>query len=232
MEDFQGLLLSGDHEILHTVLHWCLQRFEHLQKRAYLARFLMPVEIPAEFMGEDLVMDLSQRLKELQADFKEVHKTVDHVRSQGARPGELKNEIAQLEQEKTQLRSKIQKLKRDAENEGANFDEMLKVTSALRKEQEEELRIHDRLREYRRLLQEAENRFNEVNRRLSELRSSGVQGQTAEQLFQKLQKDVKELSERRDSLEAAIVEREVRSGCLTRVRVLIRVIVCRHNLEF
>jgi uncharacterized coiled-coil DUF342 family protein len=79
-------------------------------------------------MNEDLVVDLSQHLKELQADFKEVHKTADQLRNTGARPGELKNEITQLEQERTQLKNKIQKLKRDAENEGANFEEMLKVT--------------------------------------------------------------------------------------------------------
>jgi hypothetical protein len=79
----------------------------------------------------------------------------------------------------------------------------------LRKEQEEELRIHDRLREYRRGVQEAEARYNDSSRRLSELRSSGVQNQNAEQLFTKLQKDVRELADRRDALEAAVVEREV-----------------------
>ena len=43
----------------------------------------MPLEIPAEFMGEELIDELSQRLKEMQADFKEVHKTVEQIRSTG-----------------------------------------------------------------------------------------------------------------------------------------------------
>ncbi|RYG96659.1 hypothetical protein EON65_54070 [archaeon] len=73
-DDFLSLLLNGDKEILYTVMFWCLQRFEHLQKRAYLAKFLMPVEIPAEFMNEDLILELSQTLKDLQVDFKEVSK--------------------------------------------------------------------------------------------------------------------------------------------------------------
>ena len=36
-------------------MHWCLQRYDHLKKRAYLSKFLMPTEIPAEFMNDELV---------------------------------------------------------------------------------------------------------------------------------------------------------------------------------
>jgi intraflagellar transport protein 81 len=127
MDDFTNLLLEGDKEMLQTIMHWCLQKFEHLQKRAYLARFLMPVEIPAEFFNDDLIAELSQRLKELQTDFKEVHKAADQSRSSGAKPAELKAEIAQLEQEKTHLQNKIQKMKKDMNVDEEYFREMLKV---------------------------------------------------------------------------------------------------------
>ena len=90
MEDFQSLLMQGDKEVLHQIMHWTLQRFEHLQKRAYLSKYLMPVEVPPEFANEDLIMDMSQRLKEMQAEFKEVHKAVDQIRASGPRPAELK----------------------------------------------------------------------------------------------------------------------------------------------
>ena len=71
-EDFQTMLSNGDKDILHSVMHWCLQKFEHLQKRAYLARYLLPIDIPSEFLGDDLVVELSQRLREMQQQFKEV----------------------------------------------------------------------------------------------------------------------------------------------------------------
>eukprot|EP01031_Cornospumella_fuschlensis_P052194 gene52194-63799_t len=122
-DDFHSLLLNGDKEILYTVMYWCLQRFEHLQKRAYLAKFLMPVEIPAEFMNEDLILELSQTLKDLQVDFKEVHKTYEQVRSTGVRPADLKAEIAQLEQERSQLNNKIMKMKRDVDVDEDKFKE-------------------------------------------------------------------------------------------------------------
>ena len=86
---------------------------------------------------------------------------------------------------------------------------LAQVTSALRKEQEEEVRIHERLREYKKGLQIAEVRLAETNRRLSDLRGSGVQSQTAEQLLAKLQKDVRELADRREVLETSIADREI-----------------------
>lgn len=127
MEDFHGLLLSGDTEILHTVMHWCLQRLDHLKKRAYLSKYLMPLEVPPEFLNEDLIIELSQSLKEMQIDFKGIHKAVDQLRGSGTRPAELKAEITQLEQERIQLQSKIQLMKKNSKNEG-NFEEMLKVS--------------------------------------------------------------------------------------------------------
>ena len=68
MEDFQNMLMSGDKDILHDVMHWCLFRFDHLQKKSYLSKFLMPIDIPQEYMQDDLIVELSQRVKELQGE--------------------------------------------------------------------------------------------------------------------------------------------------------------------
>lgn len=127
VEDFQNLLLNTDKEVLYTIMHWTLQRFEHIQKRAYLAKYLMPLDIPAEFLNEDLIAELSQRLKELQVDFKEVHKAVEQVRSSGVKPSDLKAEIAQLEQERVQLQNKIARMRKDMNVDEDRFKEMLKV---------------------------------------------------------------------------------------------------------
>lgn len=209
LEDFQNLLFNSDKEILYTILNWCLQRFEHLQKRAYLAKYLMPLDIPAEFLNEDLVAELSQRLKELQVDFKEIHKQVEQVRASGVKPSDLKQEIQQLEQEKVQLQNKISRMRKDMNVDEDRFKEMLKATSALRKEQENEVMIHERLREHRKAAQEADMRYQEVNKRYSELKSSGIQNQSAEQILSKLQADVTELNNRREMVEKIMSEREL-----------------------
>ena len=209
-EDFQESLLQGDKDVLTTIMFWCLQNFDKLQKKSYLAKFLLPVDIPPDFQGDELIMDLQSSLKDLQQEFKIVHKEIDQIRqTTGARPQELKNEIHQLEQERVQLQNKVSRMKKEVQPDDNYFQEMLKATSTLRKEQEEEMRIHDRLMEGRRALQEADMRLSDASKRLNDLRSGGTQNQTAEQLHSKLQRDVKELQDRRETLDSAVVEREM-----------------------
>lgn len=66
----------------------------------------------------------------------------------------------------------------------------------------------ERLREHRKNAQEADLRYNDANKRLSEMKSSGIRNQTAEQILSKLQSDVKELNDRRENIEKIMSERE------------------------
>lgn len=50
-------------------MHWCLQRLPQLKKRAYLARYLMPVEVPVEFMQDQALMDLHESYREFQVSY-------------------------------------------------------------------------------------------------------------------------------------------------------------------
>ncbi len=117
VEHFIEFLQHGDKETLHTVMHWSLHRFDHLKKRAYLAKFLMPIDIPPDFMGDNLITDLLASLKDMQDEFKGLHKNVDLARNSGTKPAEFKAEITQLEQERTQLTAKITKLKKESGDE-------------------------------------------------------------------------------------------------------------------
>jgi intraflagellar transport protein 81 len=81
------------------------------------------------------------------------------------------------------------------------------VTSALRKEQEEEARIYEKMRELRNGLHEADARFNDATRRANETKSQGIYSQSAEELLTKLQQDVRELMNRNDSLENSVSQR-------------------------
>jgi intraflagellar transport protein 81 len=128
LEDFTGLMMAGDKEVLHSVLLWLLQRFEQLQKRAYLAKYLMPIDIPTDYLSDPLVDELLQNMKQLQNEFKDIHKNVDQLRAEGSRPAELRAEIIQLEQERSQLTAKIQRLTRETKEDESYFKEMLKVT--------------------------------------------------------------------------------------------------------
>ena len=64
------------------------------KKRAYIARFLYPVDVPQEFMQDEVLADVHQHYKHLQGEFKRAHQTVEQVRKQPIHPTEMKAEIA------------------------------------------------------------------------------------------------------------------------------------------
>lgn len=49
--------MTGSKPVIHPILHWLLQRVPELKKRAYLARFLVKLEVPAEFLQDDVIGD-------------------------------------------------------------------------------------------------------------------------------------------------------------------------------
>jgi hypothetical protein len=69
---------------------------------------------------------VQSHLKALQGEFKEVHITVDKLRSNKLSPGDLKGEIQQLQSEKSQLKEKIDQLKKRTSSM-PGFTDMLAV---------------------------------------------------------------------------------------------------------
>ncbi|CAM9267755.1 unnamed protein product, partial [Chrysoparadoxa australica] len=186
-------LAIGEKQVLYPVLYWLLQRLPQLQKRAYLGRYLMPVDVPVEYTQDPTLLEVMENYKALQQEFKHTHKAVDQLRGNDLRPGELKTEIAQLEDEKRQLQDKIEKLKRNTSDE-PGFEEMLEVTSRLRAVQEEEGRLAEKVHEQRILLNQAEARLEDTTRRLQRLRQSSNNSQSAQAVLGQLAGDVQELA--------------------------------------
>jgi intraflagellar transport protein 81 len=194
VERFQGLLMRADRNVVYPLLHYLVQRLPQLKKRAYLARFLMTIKIPQQFALDPQVAEVFGQYKELQKEFKDVHKTLDRLQGSSLSPGDLKKEITQLEEEKHQLHDKIENLQRKT-NGMEGFEELLKVTSALRREQEEEAKLDERMAEQQSQLAMAGRRYQEISRKLIDLKQSmGSDGSiSAEQLLERLEEDVRAL---------------------------------------
>lgn len=195
-DTFTEGLMYGEKTVVYPILHWVLQRLPALQKRAYLARYLMPIEVPADFLQDETLSDIYARYKEMQNEFKAVHKTVDQLRASDLKPGELKAEITQLEDERKQLADKIERLKRQVASE-EGFEAMLAATSRLRQEQEEEAKLAERAREQRFQLHQAEARAADAGRRLAALKD-GAASQNAEAMLRQLEAEVAALARRSD----------------------------------
>ncbi|XP_012586672.1 PREDICTED: intraflagellar transport protein 81 homolog isoform X2 [Condylura cristata] len=85
MSTFRQGLVIGSKPVIYPVLHWLLQRTSELKKRAYLARFLIKLEVPSEFLQDEIVADTN------------------------------KQDISAMEEEKDQLIKRVERLKKRVE---------------------------------------------------------------------------------------------------------------------
>lgn len=175
LEAFMQGLATGKRDVLYPVLHWLLLELDKLKKRAYLARFLIPIEVPQEFFQAPEVKDTFAAYKALQKRFTQQHKTVEKFRQNKRAPSELKREIQQLEVERGQLKEKIGKL-RSVTSDIKGFGEMLKVTSEYRQEQEIEVKLHERIQEQQHLLRLEEQQYEETRKQLATMERKYEQG--------------------------------------------------------
>merc|ERR1719262_520140 len=96
---------------------------------------------------------------------------MEQVKQDHLDPASMQTEVAQLEAEKDQLAQKIKQIKeRTVKDE--SFQAILQVTSMLRKEQEEEARLAEKLEEQRMQLEHVEQQYISEVGRLRELREA------------------------------------------------------------
>eukprot|EP00899_Mesostigma_viride_P025341 jgi/Mesvir1/5992/Mv00741-RA.1 len=162
---------SGTPDVIYPILAWLLPQTTMLQKRAYLSRYLVDVDIPEEMFADEDVLALHEEVKALQEEFKEVHKQVDSVRKVGKNPAEVKSQIVEKENEREQLSAKIAKTKAKLAST-PSFDAMLAAAQQLRKQHEEEAKLKEQLREQKAALEHAELRHTRAVARLRDIRAS------------------------------------------------------------
>lgn len=56
--------MSGDKYVIYPILMWLLQRVDELRKRAYLAKYLVKIDIPAEILGDADVADIHMKVSQ------------------------------------------------------------------------------------------------------------------------------------------------------------------------
>mmetsp|Transcript_22453 Transcript_22453/g.52360 ORF Transcript_22453/g.52360 Transcript_22453/m.52360 type:complete len:676 (+) Transcript_22453:87-2114(+) len=187
IDEFRQGLVQGDRVVVYSIMGWALGGLQNLKRRSYLAKYLVNIEVPEEFFADEAMVEVYQQYKELQTTFKETHKAVDKMRGQTMQPGELRKEIAQLEMEKEQLNTKINKLKTKLENL-PNFQELYEVVSKLRTEQEEEDRLSVRMQEQEQQLRQSEQRIQTAHKRLKDTQAAS-RDESANALLQRLEDD-------------------------------------------
>ncbi|KAM9744246.1 intraflagellar transport protein 81 homolog [Menidia menidia] len=189
VSSFRQGLVSGSKPVIHPILHWLLQRVPDLKKRAYLARFLVKLEVPAEFLQDDVINDTYHQYEELVEGFKTYHKECEHLRTSGFSTAEIRRDISAMEEEKDQLIKRVERLKRRVESV-SNHQRMLDQARQLRVEKEREESLNHQKQEQKNQLFQAEQRLLRSQQQLKDLRQAAADA-NPESLFKRLEEEIK-----------------------------------------
>ncbi|XP_020326051.1 intraflagellar transport protein 81 homolog [Oncorhynchus kisutch] len=186
---FRQGLVTGSKPVIHPILHWLLQRVTELKKRAYLARFLVKLEVPAEFLQDDVITDTYHQYEELVEGFKTYHKECEQLKSSGFSTAEIRKDIGAMEEEKDQLIKRVERLKKRVESV-SNHQRMLELARQLRVEKEREESLAQQKQEQKNQLFQAEQRLQRSQQQLKDLRQAAADAKP-ESLMKRLEEEIK-----------------------------------------
>ncbi|XP_046546796.1 LOW QUALITY PROTEIN: intraflagellar transport protein 81 homolog [Haliotis rubra] len=186
---FRAGLVQGEKPIIYPILEWMLPRVNDLQKRAYLAKYLVKVEVPAAIMTEEDIVSIYNQYEEIMEQFKELHKQAETLRNSGHTTGEIRKDITNMEDEKEQLIKRIERLRRKVESH-PNSQVMMNVAKNLRLERDREKKIAAQRQEQLMNIQHSEQRIKRMQAQLQQIRQAGV-GATPNTLMQHLEEETR-----------------------------------------
>ena len=67
---------QGEAEVIYPILAWILRQIPALIERAYLAKYLVKIEVPAEILQDTTVTEVHTAYQSAIQSFMEVHKAV------------------------------------------------------------------------------------------------------------------------------------------------------------
>ncbi|KAK2491595.1 hypothetical protein MC885_021573 [Smutsia gigantea] len=167
MSTFRQGLVIGSKPVIYPVLHWLLQRSNELKKRAYLAHFLIKLEVPSEFLQDETVADTNKQYEELMEAFKTLHKECEQLKTSGFSTAEIRRvETVQ------------------------NHQQMLKIARQLRVEKEREELLAQQKQEQKNQLFHAVQRLQRVQNKLKSMRHVAADT-SPESLMKKVEEEIK-----------------------------------------
>ena len=189
---FKEELVGGERRAVYPVLYYLLSKLNWCKTRAYVARFLSRVEVPAELYYHEAVKEQLDKYELLKKTFSDAHKKVEKLRREKLAPQELFDQIAQLQEEKAQLNDKISSLQKRTHDMGPAFQHIFAATSDLRQAREEQSKLQKTGYKQRSALQEVRMRHDALRKTLEITRKTHSDAASAEEMLDALKQQVKE----------------------------------------
>nr|CAD7261155.1 unnamed protein product [Timema shepardi] len=184
---FRQALVQGDKNTIHPIIEWLFRNMTDLKKRAYLAQYLVKVEVPVDILSDADVSTLHEQYEQLMEDFKSLHKESEALKNSGYSTAELRSDLETMEREKDIVIKRIERMQKKVESV-ANREAMLSAAHTLRLEREREKELANQKQEQQTALNHAEQRVGRLQQQLKDARHAST-GATSEGLLQRLEEE-------------------------------------------
>ena len=176
-------LAKGDKRLLVQILHFILTKLDELKKKYYQNKYMAPIKVSDEYVGDDEIAELIANYKDLQAEFQTTYAMLEEKRANAPQIKELKEDIQKNQSDKLQLTSSIARFKKEYANK-QDFQELLEMTSKLRKEQEQDSNLEKKLAKQQYDIKEIEERLLVAQQRLIDNKKNLTDNVSALQLLE------------------------------------------------
>lgn len=103
-------IINGDRKTLYPIIFSICQKIDDMKKRVYLAKYMVEIKVPDEFLMDQEVNNIYQQYKQLIQNFKSTHQQTTTLKESTQDPEEIKQRIFKMEREKEQLKVKNEEL--------------------------------------------------------------------------------------------------------------------------
>lgn len=189
--NFRTMLVLGEKKAVHPILQWIFENKDRVKKTTYLAKYLIPLNLPPEAMSIPEVSSLWNQYLGTMDEFKEAHKHYEQSAQEGAQTKELRSDIEAIETEIDNVKKRIDRTQSRLEKVPQE-DLLLEAAHNLRVERERQKELQSQIDEQKLGLQRA----NIVNERLKkELNNARLtaQGASPQNLLENLIEEVQVL---------------------------------------
>ncbi|XP_053659911.1 intraflagellar transport protein 81 homolog [Anopheles marshallii] len=181
---FRRGMVRGEKKLIHPILRWMFENRERVKKAAYLAKFLIPLDLPPEAMSMPELGSLWAQYLETMNDFKDAHRAYEQSVHEGTQTRELRNDISAIETE-------IENVKKRIERTQARLDKvpqqelLLEAANSLRIEKERQKELLQQIDEQKQGLNRATMVHERLQKDLHNAKMS-VQGATPQNLMESI----------------------------------------------
>ncbi|XP_053670813.1 intraflagellar transport protein 81 homolog [Anopheles nili] len=181
---FRRGMVRGEKKLIHPILRWVFENRDRVKKTAYLAKFLIPLDLPPEAMAMPELGSLWAQYLQTMNDFKDAHRAHEQSVHEGTQTRELRNDISAIETE-------IENVKKRIERTQARLDKvpqqelLLEAANSLRIEKERQKELLQQIDEQKQGLARGTLVHERQQKELQNARMA-VQGATPQNLMESI----------------------------------------------